>query len=152
MTVFPESVCNNDEVYTRADKQKFVDQIYKTGYYRSNSINQKPIYSIKNGISFDPDTTCTGGTEFLNGSPPFIGKVIKNEADSNEDNFSNEYELFKYGFSGNSIECTAPFPKIMNDNYILRLRIALYSSNSITVKFNGEGDSNVTSFKNLDYS
>ena len=40
----------------------------------------------------------------------------------------------------------------MNDNYILRLRIALYSSNSITVKFNGEGDSNVTSFEDLDCS
>ena len=139
LTVFPESICQNDEIYTYSNKAGTIDQIYKAGYYTNDTSSPSTYYSKKNGITYDKDSTCTGTSS---SSSPFLNaNNFPNKENSNDDNISNEYGLFKYNV-GNlySFQCNAPFPKIMNQYYKLSYRVAVllnYNGN-INIRFLGE--------------
>ena len=118
LTVFPESICQNDEIYTYSNKAGTIDQIYKAGYYTKDDSSPSTYYSKKNGITYDKDSTCTGTSS---SSLPFINpNNFPNGENSDKENISNEYGLFKYSFgSSGYFQCDAPFPKIMNQYYKL---------------------------------
>ena len=150
LKVFPESICQNDEIYTYANKVGTIDQIYKAGIYTrdTNAI----YYSRKNGITYDKDNTCADASlSFTNlyTNSPFLSanNFFKNIYDSNEENQSNEYDLFKYSVGNQySFQCNAPFPKIMNQNYKLSYRVAVLipSSSNIKILFIGDNSNSIT--------
>ena len=141
LKVFPESICQNDEIYTYSNKAETIDQIYKAGYYTDNAHAGTGIYySKKSGITYDKDTTCTNINTAYSSSP--FTSTNFDVYDSNYDNPSNEYNLFKY-FVGNasSFICNAPFPKIMNKNYKLSYRVSVLitgSNSNINISFHGD--------------
>ena len=146
-TIYPDHYSKYDQSFSSSNSN--LQLIYKNGYFtESNEILKSPKY----GLYYEPDKTCktlsTPLTYNSNDEISFFSNsqfIISKSSTKNEnENISEEVNIYKHTLKGEQIKCEAPFPFLQNTNYKLKYKIAIINNNNqFIIKIESNESSNI---------